>query len=247
MMYEPPFDYDLHTHTVFSDGKSTVELMVTAAVGNGVRSFAVTDHAFDDAQAERLLEEYGRIERERFPVKIIWGCEAAVKDETGAATVREELLRRFELVLMDCNYILFSKLAKENLSREAMRDVLCDVLVRASANPAVRIMAHPFNFGIAPISLPLSLFDDGRVEAVAKAFKSNGKVFEIMNMMYFWHSNAEFDSFEREYLRILRIFQTNGVRFSVGSDAHCDCGVGNLPWSRKMVDVLGEKDRLFCL
>ena len=245
-MYEIPFDYDLHTHTNLSDGKSPVSLMVVAAVGNGVKTLAITDHAFDDSQAEKLLDEYSRIDRSRFPVRIVWGCEAAVKDETGTPTVRDDLLRRFELVLMDCNYILFSKIAKAGISQEATRDLLCDILVKASANPFVRIMAHPFNFGIAPISLPLSLFDDSRVAAVAKAFKANGKVFEIMNMMYFWHSATAFDEFEREYLRILRIFQANGVQFSVGSDAHCDCGVGCLPWSRKIVDILGEKDRLFC-
>ena len=245
-MYEIPFEYDYHTHTNFSDGKSPVSLMVVAAVGNGVKTVAITDHAFDDAQAEKLLDEYSRIERSKFPVRLIWGCEAAVKDESGTPTVRDDLLKRFELVLMDCNYILFSKVSKAGLSQEAMRDLLCNILIKASANPFVRIMAHPFNFGIAPLSLPLSLFDDGHVEAVAKAFKANGKIFEIMNMMYFWHSCTAFEEFEQEYLRILRIFQANGVRFSVGSDAHCDCGVGALPWSRKIVDILGEKDRLFC-
>lgn len=246
-MYEIPFDYDLHTHTNFSDGKSPVALMVVAAVGNGVRTLAITDHAFDDAQAEKLLDEYSRIDRSRFPVRLIWGCEAAVKDENGTPTVRDDLLKRFELVLMDCNFILFNKVGKAGLSNEAMRDLLCDILIKASANPFVRVMAHPFNFGIAPLSLPLSLFDDARVDAVAKAFKANGKVFEIMNMMYFWHSCTAFEEFEREYLRILRIFQSNGVQFSVGSDAHCDCGVGALPWSRKIVDILGEKDRLLSL
>ena len=245
-MYEIPFDYDLHTHTTFSDGKSPVRLMAVAAVGNGVKTLAITDHAFNDEQAEKLLCEYSNLDRTEFPVRIIWGCEAAVKDETGAPTVRDDLLSRFELVLMDCNFILFNRIAKDAPSPEALRDLLCDILVKASANPFVQIMAHPFNFGIGPVSLPLNMFDDSHVEAVAKAFKANGKVFEIMNMMYFWHSEAAFDEFEREYLRILRIFQANGVQFSVGSDAHCDCGVGCLPWSRKIVDLLGEKDRLFC-
>ncbi len=159
-----PFRYDLHPHTNLSDGRSPVKDMVNAAEANGILGMALTDHVFRDEQAEKLLEEYGRIDRSASPVKLIFGCETAVKDVSGKPCARRELLEKFELVLMDCNGILFNKIANSAASKEELRDILCDVLIKACENPEVDILAHPFNFGLAPLNLTLDMFDNSRVE-----------------------------------------------------------------------------------
>ena len=37
---------DLHTHTVFSDGKNTPEQMVLSAIGKGVTTYGISDHSY---------------------------------------------------------------------------------------------------------------------------------------------------------------------------------------------------------
>ena len=80
---------------------------------------------------------------------------------------------------------------------------------------------------------------------LADAFVRHGKVFEIMNQMYFWHSHVPFEEFHREYMRILNIFKSEGVRFSLGSDAHSCCGVGCLYWCERVVTELGIRNGLY--
>ena len=239
-----PFDYDLHTHTAFSDGRSPVDGMVNAAEANGVKGFVLADHTFDDAGAEKLLADYAGCDRDHSPVPYLFGCETAVLDESGVPCVKPELLQKFELVLMDCNGILFRKLDTTQ-SPEKLRDILCEVMIRACDHPEVAIMAHPFNFGLNPLNLPLELFDNARVEKIAEAFRAKGKIFEIMNQMYVWHGNVAFADFHREYMRILGIFKAAGVKFSIGSDSHSCCGIGCFRWSERAAKELGVEKKLF--
>ena len=239
------FDYDLHMHTNLSDGRSPVRDMVNAACANGLRGIVLADHVFSPEQANSLLEKYARIDRSAFPVDLLFGCETAVRDESGKPCADAGQLRKFELVLMDCNGILFSRLAREGLSHETLRDRLCEIMIRACDNPEVDILAHPFNFGNPPLSLPLELFDNAHIAPIAEAFRRNGKIFEIMNQMYFWHMPLAFPHFHREYMRILAIFRQAGVRFSLGSDAHSCCGVGCLRWCEKAVRELGIEQEIF--
>lgn len=240
------FDFDLHTHTQYSDGRNNVPEMLNAAEANGVRGFVLADHAFNDEQAEKLLTEYGLLPRDTAPVPYLFGCETAVGSLDGKACVSQELLQKFELVLMDCNGILFSQLKELYGNPEALCDRFCDILIAATENnPAVTIMAHPFNFGRKPLSLSLKLFTNERVAKIAEAFRKNGKVFEIMNQMYYWHNDTPFEEFHREYLRIVDIFNREGVTFSVGSDTHSCCGIGNLPWCRKVVRELNLSGNFF--
>jgi histidinol phosphatase-like PHP family hydrolase len=239
-----PFDYDLHTHTAFSDGRSPVKDMVNAAAANGVKGFVLADHVFSNEGAEKLLASYGECDRSASPVPYLFGCETAVFDESGVPCARPELLQKFELVLMDCNGILFQKLDKTQ-SPEKLRDILCEVMIRACDQPEVAIMAHPFNFGLNPLNLSLELFDNAHVEKIAEAYQAKGKIFEIMNQMYFWHGNVAFPDFHREYMRILNIFKEAGVRFSIGSDTHSCCGMGCFRWSERAATELGVADQLF--
>ena len=82
-------------------------------------------------------------------------------------------------------------------------------------------------------------------EKIAEAFREKGKIFEIMNQMYFWHGNVAFADFHREYMRILGIFKAAGVKFSIGSDTHSCCGIGCFRWSERAAKELGVENELF--
>ena len=45
--------YDLHTHTLFSDGKGTVDDMCLSAIEKGLNGIAITDHADMNVFAEK--------------------------------------------------------------------------------------------------------------------------------------------------------------------------------------------------
>ena len=240
-----PFDYDLHTHTRFSDGRNSVREMVNAARANGIRGFVLADHVFSPEQAEKLLGEYAKLDRSSFPVNFLFGCETAVAGTDGRLCAPPEMLRKFEIVLVDCNQILFNILADSEQSSDALYDILCGIMIEVCRSSEVKIFAHPFNFGLAPLKLPLEGFTDERVGRVAEAFAKNGKIFEIMNQMYFWHTTTSFEHFHAEYSRIIGIMKQAGVHFSLGSDAHSCCGIGNLPLCRRVVKEQGLSEMLF--
>jgi len=237
--------YDLHTHTKFSDGRSPVQDMISAAQANGLKGFVISDHVFSNENAEQLLKNYKSVDRAKSPIRIVFGCETAVKDFSGAPCANEDLLRQFELVLMDFNYILFKQLAKSGASAETLRDQLCEVVFKAASRLEVKILAHPFNFGLQPLNLPLNMFDNERIGKIAEECVRCGKIIEIMNQMYFWNTNLSFEEFHREYCRILSVFKKAGAMFSAGSDTHSCCGIGCLLWSEKVIEQLELQDRLY--
>jgi len=236
--------YDLHTHTQFSDGRSPVADMITAAQANGIKGFVLSDHVFSDENARKLLSDYSGTDRSKSPVKIVFGCETAVKDLSGEPCAKAELLSRFELVLMDFNYIVFNQMGKDGESPETLRDRLCDAIFKAMSRKEVKILAHPFNFG-RPLNLSLKLFDNDRTGRLAEECVRQGKVIEIMNQSYYWHANFPFEEFHSEYCRILSIFKHAGAQFSLGSDTHSCCGLGCLNWSARVVRELGLENRIF--
>lgn len=238
------FDYDLHTHTVLSDGRSSVAEMYAAMNACGLRGMALTDHSFGEADAERLLAAYAANGRGNAFPHLLFGTETCVADLEGAAAVPEALLGRFDLVLMDFNRIVFEKLPPAG-SRRSRAGQLAEIMVKAAANRMVTIMAHPFNFG--RIGMTPEDFHDGLVEEVARAWVAAGKVFELMNQMYYWYSDIPFERFHREYLRIVRVFLDCGSTFSIGSDTHSCCGVGNFRWVRRVVEELKIPEERFFL
>lgn len=238
------YRFDLHTHSDLSDGRSSLLEMLRAAESYGMEGMAFSDHTFSDEEAEKLLAAYRSSALPDSGVKLLYATETAVADPSGKPAVSRELLRKFDLVLMDCNGILFRQMQGCSDKRE-LAGKLCEILSRACRAPEVKIMAHPFNFGLAPLNVPLELFTDEMVGTVAGEFVKNRKIFEIMNQMYFWHTTTSFEHFHREYSRIVGIMKRAGVRFSLGSDTHSCCGIGNFLWSRRIVEEQGLTDRLF--
>ena len=238
------FLYDLHTHTSFSDGRNDMPTMLHAAESYGIRGMVFSDHTFSDEEAETLLRNYQQQPLPSSRVKLLHGTETTVADRSGKPAVSGRLLRKFDLVLMDSNGILFRQLEKLK-EKKAIAAAYCETLINACSVPEVTIMAHPFNCGLAPLHLELELFTDEMVREVADAFVRSSKVFEVMNQMYYWHTETSFEHFHSEYSRIIRIMKEAGVSFSLGSDTHSCCGIGNFPWSRRVVEEQNLSDRLF--
>ena len=107
---------------------------------------------------------------------------------------------------MDCNGILFRQLA-ELKDPENIASVFCNTLINACSIPEITILAHPLNCGLPPLNLSLERFTNEMLGNLADAFVRHGKVFEIMNQMYYWHTTTSFEQFHSEYSRIVQIMK----------------------------------------
>src|SRR5205085_7471234 len=97
---------DLHMHTVWSDGRDSVEGMVDACRALGYRYLAITDHSPHSAAsrnltidgAKRQAEEIAEV-RERYPdIGILHGCEVDILPD-GKLDFPDRVLEEFDIVL----------------------------------------------------------------------------------------------------------------------------------------------------
>ncbi|HYA17310.1 MAG TPA: DNA polymerase/3'-5' exonuclease PolX [Bryobacteraceae bacterium] len=131
---------DLHTHTTYSDGKSTLEEMVGHAAELGYEYIALTDHSPSERVARgldvgRLEEKIDEIERLRSkrknrPPRILLGAEVDILPN-GKLDYPDEILARLDVVVA----------AIHSGFRES-RDQITGRFLDAIANPHVDILAH---------------------------------------------------------------------------------------------------------
>lgn len=118
---------DLHTHTVFSDGKNTAEEMVEAAISLGMEAIGFTDHSYtpfdpDIGIAPGREEEYRRTvralkEKYRDRITVFLGIEQDYHTEGPAADV-EYIIGSVHYVCRDGIYRAVDD------TRDVMRDAI---------------------------------------------------------------------------------------------------------------------------
>lgn len=130
---------DLHSHTTLTDGKNTLEEMVTAAQKLGYKYIANTEHSKRVAVAGGLdtKQVFDNIKRiDKFNEKlnnfvVLKGMEVDILDD-GSLDLPDEVLKELDIVLCAIHY-------KFNLSREKQTERI----LRAMDNPCFNILAHP--------------------------------------------------------------------------------------------------------
>ena len=128
---------DLHCHTEWSDGHTTVAEMVAGAEERGYDYVAITDHAtgpgmvggvgLDDDDLESQLAEVREVGDDA-DVRVFAGVEANV-DAEGGISVRDSLLEELDCVVASPH----SALDGDGTER----------LVRAAEHPEVNVVGHP--------------------------------------------------------------------------------------------------------
>jgi putative hydrolase len=201
---------DCHTHTEWSDGKSSLEEMAEAARAIGHGYLVITDHSPRLAIAhgltkERLAEQLAVIERlnERFaPFRILSGIEVDILED-GSLDQELDLLGRLDLVVASVH----SKLRMERAS-------MTERMLAAVRNPHMDVLGHCTGRIVVGRGRPESSFDAERVFA---ACTERDKAIEI-------NSRPERLDPPR---RLLRLARELGWRFCVNTDAHT---LGQLEW-----------------
>jgi len=132
---------DLHAHTNYSDGRSTIEEMVERAAELDYEYIALTDHSpaeriargLDRARLEEKIEELEKVrqKRGRRKPRVLLGGEVDILAD-GALDYPEDVLRWFEVVT-----------ASVHSAFKQSRDRMTGRLLDAIANPYVHIIGHP--------------------------------------------------------------------------------------------------------
>jgi histidinol phosphatase-like PHP family hydrolase len=236
-------NHDLHTHTIYSDGASSIPLHVLEARAFELDAIAITDHytpgsKIHDSQAEfdRYLAE---IEHERSgqqDVIVLKGAEATALDATGRISIDEEHAAKLEWVLCDLGgqsegTLLHPPSDKQKYIENVVRTYLglCDVKY-------LDAIAHPFNTGnTKPAALPAD-YPPHLLRELAAKMAAKKKAFDVMNDMIYWFQQAAIAprEFTAQYVELVKLFVAAGVMFQVSSDDH-RTGLGNTRWAQMVV------------
>ncbi|HYN99754.1 MAG TPA: DNA polymerase/3'-5' exonuclease PolX [Actinomycetota bacterium] len=191
---------DLHSHTRYSDGSTTVREMALTAMGLGRNYLAITDHldawvkshSPDTVQLQAMEiaavnEEFG----DRFTV--LQGVEVDIGPE-GTLALPDSILERVDLVIASIH-------RRYGLDAEAMTRRV----VKAMRHPSVNIFGHPTGRWLG--QREAAEFD---LEQVFAAARDNQVVMEI-------NSNPARLDLKDDHIRLAKEF---GLRFSINTDSH---------------------------
>ena len=161
---------DLHMHSTWSDGVSTITEMVKAAKKRGLKYVAITDHSKRVAMArgldaDRLRRQWDEIDAlgERITgITVLKGIEVDILEQ-GGLDLDDDVLAEADWVLASVHY-------GQNQSRRR----ITQRVVEALENPHVSALAHPTGRMLMrrkPYEIDL--------EAVLCAARDNGKMMEL--------------------------------------------------------------------
>jgi DNA polymerase (family 10) len=192
---------DLHSHTVASDGKNSIEEMALAARDAGYEYLAITDHSASmgfgmdvpPKQLERQIELVHAANAELDGIELLAGSEVNVMPD-GSLDYPDELLARLDWVI-----------ASVHTSFRMAEQEMTDRIVAAIEHPWVDALGHPTGRKVeARRPYPL---DVGRViEAAART----GTMLEI-------NANPDRRDLPDVYARAA---SQAGVKILINSDAH---------------------------
>lgn len=192
---------DLHMHTVWSDGHSTVREMAEAALARGREYICITDHSrgatiANGLSIERLMqqqEEVRQVDVEMRPFRVFHGTEMEIKAD-GELDFPDEVLDKLDFVIASLHQGL-----------RQPRDPVTARILNAINNPHVDLIGHPRGQLILERD-PADLDMDQVFEAAAKS----GIALEI-------NANPHRLDLEAQYAR--RAIEL-GIPLCIDTDAH---------------------------
>jgi len=198
---------DLHMHTDATDGKATLEEMIEAARGRGLKYIAITDHSQRVSMArglnsKRLLaqwEEVDRLNKElgsKFTV--LKGIECDIL-EKGGMDLPDDVLAQADWVLASIHY-----------GQQQSQQQITDRILGAIENPHVSAVAHPTG---RLINRREAYEVD--TDAVFKAAKQHGKLLEL---------NANPARLDLDDV-MCAAAKSHGIPIVINTDAHSTTGL----------------------
>jgi DNA polymerase (family X) len=203
-----------HCHTLYSDGRNSIEEMALAAEAMGMAYLTITDHSPSAYYArgvaiDRLRAQWDEIARvqERVKVKLLKGTESDILED-GRLDYPDYLLAEFDIIIASIH------------SRHKMdSDQMTSRLLRALKLPLFKIWGHPLG-RLIQSRPPLAC----RMEEVLDAIATSQCAIEV---------NGDPKRLDLEPLWI-RAARDRGIKFIVSTDAHSTAGLANLHYGVSM-------------
>ncbi|MGC9219337.1 MAG: PHP domain-containing protein [Athalassotoga sp.] len=189
---------DLHIHTNWSDGSSSIKQIADEAKKIGYKYIAITDHSLvgkgkvemDQKKFMKQIEEIDNIQR-FLDIKIIKGIEIDINVD-GSLDYTDDILKNADIVIGSVHFDYGQGPTKA-----------LELLEKLFYNQSIDIIAHPLN----KIGKECFLNNFDKLLYLAE---KNMKIFEI---------NLSPDRI-RESIFLVDIFKDSDVMFSFGTDSH---------------------------
>jgi DNA polymerase (family 10) len=198
----------VHCHTVYSDGRNTIEEMALGADAMGMKYLTITDHSpaahyANGVEIDRLKRQWDEIARvqEKVKVKLLRGTESDIL-ETGALDYPDAVLEELDVIIASVHSRM--KMDADQMTRR---------LVSAMKQPVFKIWGHALGRLIQRRD-PFAC----RVEEVLDAIAESKAAVEVNGDPY------RLDM-EPKWLREAR---KRGIRFVISTDAHSVEGMQNV-------------------
>ena len=203
---------DLHVHSEWTDGHSSIEEMAVAAQKLGYEYVAICDHSptigvTNGLTPERLKKQMQEIDklnkkmgRGKKPFRILKGIEVDIRS-TGKLDLEDDVLKQLDIVV-----------AAVHTKFGQSEDEMTGRIIKAIENPHVDVIAHPTGRLIGrrePYQVDMDKLMD--------ACKANGKALEL---------NSYPERLDLSDLNC-RKAKEKGVKIAISTDAHRD---GHLDW-----------------
>lgn len=201
LVQESDIKGDLHVHSKWSDGTSSIEEVARAAQRRGYQYIAITDHSkslriahgLDEPRLMKQMEEIDRLNEKLKGFQILKGTEVDILAE-GRLDFPEKVLEKFDIVVASIHSGF-----KQDRAKMTKR------IIQAFENPYLHIFAHPTGRLLGARD-PYEVEMDELIEA-AKKF---GKVLEI---------NAYFERLDLDDIHC-RKAKEMGIQVAISTDSH---------------------------
>jgi DNA polymerase (family 10) len=203
-----------HCHTIYSDGRNSIEELALAAQAMGMSYLTITDHSPTAHYAggvaiDRLRAQWDEIARvqERVKIRLLRGTESDILED-GSLDYPDSILERFDIII-----------ASVHVRHKMDTDQMTRRLLRALQLPYFKIWGHPLGrlIGSRP---PFNC----RMEEVLDAVAASRCAIEV---------NGDPRRLDLEP-RWIRAARERGIKFVVSTDAHSTEGLENLTYGISM-------------
>ena len=192
---------DLHVHSKWSDGTSTIEEIARAAQKRGYQYLAICDHSkslkiahgLDESRLMKQIEEIDRINEKMKGFQLLKGTEVDILAD-GKLDLSQKVLEKLDLVVAAVHSGF--KQDKERMTKR---------IIRAIEDPLVHVVAHPSGRLLGARD-PYEV----EIEQVMEAAKQHSKALEI---------NAYFERLDLDDIHC-RKAKEMGIRVAIGTDSH---------------------------
>jgi DNA polymerase (family 10) len=197
-----------HCHSIYSDGRNSIEEMALAAEAMGMTYLTITDHSPSahyarGVEIDRLRAQWDEIARvqQRVKIKLLKGTESDILED-GSLDYPDHFLEQFDIIIASIH-------SRHRMDSQQMTQRL----LRALKLPFFKIWGHPLGrlIGSRP---PLECRMNQVLDAIAEskcAIEVNGDPHRL--------------DLEPDWIRTAR---TRGIKFIVSTDAHSTTSLANL-------------------